>query len=139
MEISFQEAARRHWNDAEILKSKERAANADQLYGLTAECALKAVLVRLGEPTTPTGDFEDRNRWIHIDRLWPEYQTLASGRRGQRYLSPLSGFAENPFADWAVEHRYAADFATPRNAAVEAHKKAARACLVVLERAAADR
>lgn len=102
MEISFQDAAQRHWDDAELL------------------------------------ELEDRDRWIHVEALWPEYQIFASGRRGQRYLSPLSRFTDNPFADWNVTQRYAAANATPKGAALETHRKAARACLVALQRACQD-
>ncbi len=41
---AFGDAHRRHWQDAELLLRHERWANADQLYGLSAECGLKAVM-----------------------------------------------------------------------------------------------
>lgn len=39
----FVDAHRRHWDDAELLLGNARWANADQMYGFSAECGLKAV------------------------------------------------------------------------------------------------
>ena len=44
----FHDAHRRHWQDAELLRKHGRWANADQLYGFSAECGLKAVMKALG-------------------------------------------------------------------------------------------
>ncbi len=41
MNTNYKNAARRHYEDAEILFNRLRWANADQLYGLAAECGLK--------------------------------------------------------------------------------------------------
>lgn len=40
----FVDAHERHWRDAELLWQHQRWANADQLYGLSAECGLKALM-----------------------------------------------------------------------------------------------
>lgn len=48
MKTDFKNAYERHQKDAEILFDKKRYTNADQFYGLSAECALKAVIVGLG-------------------------------------------------------------------------------------------
>ncbi|MEE8525688.1 MAG: hypothetical protein V3T72_17260, partial [Thermoanaerobaculia bacterium] len=136
MRFDYREAALRHWQDAKYLGAGKRPANADQLYGLAAECALKyAMVVALGAPMTPAGDLIDRSHRRHIDELWSEYQTSVAGRRGSRFLSPLSRFADNPFKDWSIARRYAADSETPGGAILDRHCKASRACLVVLERA----
>jgi len=39
----FLDAHERHWEDAELLFGNRRWANADHLYGLAAECGLKAL------------------------------------------------------------------------------------------------
>ena len=44
----FVDSHRRHWQDAELLFDQSRWANADQLYGFSAECGLKAVMKALG-------------------------------------------------------------------------------------------
>ena len=46
----FTDAHCRHWDDAELLFKLQRWANADQLYGFSAECGLKAVMTFLGMP-----------------------------------------------------------------------------------------
>ena len=43
-DTDFADAHRRHWEDAELLHDHGRWANADQLYGFSAECGLKAVM-----------------------------------------------------------------------------------------------
>ena len=43
---NFVDAHHRHWEDAQLLFRNHRWANADQLYGLCAECGLKAVMRR---------------------------------------------------------------------------------------------
>jgi hypothetical protein len=136
MEIHFEEAARRHWADALFLRENKRLPNADQLFGFSAECALKAAMVFLGAPTEAEGELSERRHWQHIDALWAEFQTFASGRRGARVLNALAGFSSNPFLDWHTRQRYQSDSSCPTGAAIDHHWKACRACLVALERAA---
>ena len=57
----FLDAMDRHWRDAELLRSSERLANADHLYGLSAECGLKALLEQDGNR------IEGRTRCQSID------------------------------------------------------------------------
>ncbi len=52
--VDFADAHRRH-GGAELLFMSERLGNADHLYGLNAECGLKAVMERLEVPVAPTG------------------------------------------------------------------------------------
>lgn len=132
--IDYGDSADRHWRDAQLLREGRRTNNADQLYGLAAECALKAIMVRLGAPSTPAGDLSTRTHREHIDRLWPEFQSFAAGRTGARYLS-LVGKLEEPFFDWRVEQRYASQSWHLSGSSLETHAKAARACLTALQRA----
>jgi len=135
MEIKFQEAARRHFQDAEMLKEAKRMPNADHLYGLAAECALKAVMVALGVPTRTDGDIDDRTHRVHVNTLWEQFKVFADGREGARYVSPIP--SDNPFADWDVSQRYAGDDHVSAKAVIE-HSKGARAVMVALARAVAD-
>ena len=48
MNENYSSAAKRHWNDGETLTKRERLDNADQLFGFSAECALKSALNSLG-------------------------------------------------------------------------------------------
>jgi len=60
MPVDFYDACKRHWNDAEHLFDQKRLANADHLFGLAAECALKAVMVALGMTLLPDGKPEKK-------------------------------------------------------------------------------
>ena len=138
MEIHFGEAAKRHWIDALFLRENKRLPNADQLFGFSAECALKAAMVSMGAPTKAEGDLSEKRHWQHIDALWAEFQAFAAGRRGSRVLSALAGFTVNPFLDWHASQRYGSDSFSPSGTALDRHWKACRACLVALERAAGE-
>lgn len=101
----FLNAHHRHWTDAELLYSQDRRANADHLYGLSAECGLKAILVqRQWVNVDPQGDPE-RPFKRHIDELWDSFVSLAQQRLAARYVSLLP--SSNPFHDWHIGQRYA--------------------------------
>ena len=93
----FFDAHRRHWEDAEILFGRDRRENADQLYRLSAECGLKAVMKTLGMRVDTTGTPDARKHLVHVQKLWPIFETFAGDRDGARYLSPLP--SGRPFAD----------------------------------------
>lgn len=118
----FLDAHRRHWNDAELLYQRARWANADHLYGLSAECGLKAIMVHRGwVPVDQHGDPETPYR-THIDKLWDEFLTLANGRLESRYVVLLS--PTNPFRDWRIGQRYAHETRI-RVEMVKAHQRGA--------------
>lgn len=60
MSTNFREAAVRHFQDAELLCRVKRYANADQLYGLSAECALKSIMHALGMAVSNARSPRDR-------------------------------------------------------------------------------
>lgn len=105
MVADFHDAHIRHLTDAEQLHSASRLASADHLYGLAAECGLKRLMLCFGMIARSDGSpdlFQDRK---HANELWPRYEAYRSGSQaGTRYALPLS----DPFADWAIEQRYAA-------------------------------
>lgn len=134
--VNYWEAAVRHYHDGKVLLSSQpvpREANADQLFGLAAECALKAILVWLGVPTDADGGVTEPGVKKHIDALWPEYVNHPDGRVAARYQVG----AQNPFHDWSVHHRYLADVHAGGSAAA-AHERAAFACLLAAQKALAD-
>ena len=104
MPVDFRDASERHWDDAGHLFANIRLPNADHLFGLAAECALKAVMLALGMRLRPTGRPEDPYA-VHINRLWDEFITFAHSRGGAHYAAMLSG-NPNPFYDWDVNQRY---------------------------------
>ena len=72
MPSDFIDAADRHFEDADFLESNGRVANADHLFGLSAECALKAVMQGLGMALRPGGVPLERRHRVHINDLWLE-------------------------------------------------------------------
>lgn len=93
----FLDAMDRHWQDAKLLGDNGRLANADHLYGISAECGLKALLEQRGHRIV------GRLR-CHLPKLWEEYGSLADGR-----TDATSDFnpEANPFHDWIIDDRYA--------------------------------
>ncbi len=96
----YQDAHDRHWDDAELLLRSDRLANADHLYGLSAECGLKAVMRSQGALPMKGDAPERKDHKVHIDRFWDTYSAYTSGRASLR-LGDV-----NPFNDWSVAQRY---------------------------------
>lgn len=102
--VDYTDAHERHWSDAELLFDRQRWANADHLYGMSAECGLKAVMIGLGLPTDARGSPSEKKYWAHVNKLWPMFITFAHGYQGARYAQLLGH--GNKFADWDVSQRY---------------------------------
>ena len=121
----FPNAHIRHWEDAEFLFRAGRWANADQLYGLSAECGLKAVMVANDLPVDAAGSPRDQEyrKHINVKALWDGFRAFVQGRQTGQLLHHLP--QSNPFAKWSVENRYAnsADF---NKQSVDPHRTAAR-------------
>jgi len=133
MPVDYRDAAERHWEDAGYLLTDTRLANADHLFGLSAECALKAVMLSLGMTLRPDGAPWDKTQRVHINQLWNEFNTFAHQRSGAHYALQLSG-VPNPFANWDVNQRYhhRADVTT---AIAGNHQQAAQMVKQVLDNA----
>lgn len=113
MKVDFKNAALRHYRDGELLYQNQRWANADQLYGLSAECILKRIIVGL-EPTSvdvTTGDFTVLAHKKHFDNqkpskdLWNYFSTTFSGRLAQHAALP----SNSGFDNWDIFQRYVQD------------------------------
>jgi hypothetical protein len=103
MQRDFYGAYQRHWNDAEYLYNDSRMANADHLYGYSAECGLKCLMKLFGMSLDPkTGDPPTEDR-VHITKLWSRYETYRSGIEAAGYMLPES----KPFDNWDISDRYA--------------------------------
>jgi len=125
METRYAEPARRAFADAEALWLDGRLGTADHLFGLAAECALKAILCGLGLITAdpPPAPFK-----VHINKLWGEYLTSLQGPAAPAI--PRS----SPFSDWNVNDRYEDDaFFRPER--VAPHRDGARETLLAFEEA----
>lgn len=125
MSTDFRDAAKRHFEDAELLLTHECFANADHIFGLSAECALKTVMLALGMSVTPDGVPLDRGHKVHMPELWAAFQSFAGGRLASRYLEPLD--KSNPFADWGIDQRYWRSASINSNAP-QVHYEAAKQC-----------
>ena len=136
MNPDFVDAAERHWEDSELLLAQQRLANADHLLGLSAECALKAVMLGLGMTLKPSGLPEQRRHQVHINKLWDEFQTFAESRGGAHYAAILSHVSA-PFDGWDISGRYASR-ADIGPATVSHHRQGARQARACLQTAMLD-
>ncbi|MBF0097621.1 MAG: SAM-dependent methyltransferase [Magnetococcales bacterium] len=117
MMVDFKGAFARHQDDADLLYRHMRWENADQLYGLAAECGLKFLMQAFGmelEGNAPKLK-EDRR---HINELWGRYEHYQQGRP----IYALS--SEDPFQNWNVSQRYCVD-ASFDQARVDPHRAGA--------------
>ncbi|MBO9850764.1 MULTISPECIES: SAM-dependent methyltransferase [Xanthomonas] len=102
MNTDFLDAHQRHWDDAEQLFSDARWANADHLFGMSAECGLKRLMIAFGMPHTAQHP-SNRGDRVHIDSLWERYEAYRSGQ----YLGANYGLPDEfEFSDWRAEQRY---------------------------------
>lgn len=102
MSTNFSDAFNRHFNDAELLLEKQRLANASQLYGLAAECGLKALMIKFGMPLSGNLPQDKKDR-VHADGAWQRYESYRSD-----YISG-AGYGlttQNPFSAWSIHQRY---------------------------------
>lgn len=136
MPTDYRDAAERHWEDAGCLLADNRAANADHLFGLSAECALKAMMMGLGMPLRPDGAPKESRHRVHINDLWDEFVSFASSRGGARCTTYVDGIS-NPFDDWNVAQRYAHRADIPR-AAVDRHKSGTEKTKAAMDAAIVD-
>jgi hypothetical protein len=105
MQTDFNDAAHRHFEDAHLLERYAKIANADHLFGLSAECALKAVMQGLGMTLTHDGVPSNKQYRVHINKLWNQFSCFASGRNATKYAQCLDPNS-NPFNNWTINHRY---------------------------------
>jgi hypothetical protein len=124
MDENFTQSALRHWRDAELLKAQNHVENADQLYGIAAECALKSALV--SSPHFAVNGELQKGYKEHIDILWDKIQVQSLEKRFPGLPAVLS--ASNPFQDWNVDQRYAFD-GNIKARTIETHQKFARRLL----------
>lgn len=104
MRSDFLDASERHWDDAERLFLAQRWANADHLYGISAECGLKRIMLAFGMPIDPsTGSPSKRDDKVHANKIWARFESYRSGAvAGRNYVLPSA----DPFTNWDVSDRY---------------------------------
>lgn len=141
--VDFPLAAKRHWQDAGLLETNGRTGNAGQLYGFSAECGIKALLVGLNYPTDadgspvrtpPAGTPQVRKHVHQLVDIIGDIQNYVHGRNGAKYTALFSNITN--FSDWSVDHRYWADTAIPKS--LPAWKAAAEEVMGMLDAASLD-
>jgi hypothetical protein len=99
-------AARRHLLAADILAQRERRDVAGYLYGIAAECAIKAMMLEagMGRPT----DLPEKNNPLFVH--FPELRTMLRDSSVNRRAMVLSKFVKNDafMNNWSIRIRYAA-------------------------------
>lgn len=105
MRADFLDAHRRHWDDAEHLLQEQRWANADHLYGISAECGLKRLMLKFDMPYDSVKDKPAQKQdSVHAKDIWTRFESYRSGHaQGAGYMLP----ANNPFDNWDISDRYA--------------------------------
>jgi hypothetical protein len=130
MPADFLDAMERHWTDAQLLGLQQppRLANADHLYGLAAECGLKALMAREGMNLDANLNHKQKYK-KHINATWAHFSDFRQGTLATYALS-----SANPFNDWLVDQRYAAG-ANFDAARVTNHEAGAQQVYDLVERA----
>lgn len=121
MPEDYAAAATRHFRDAALLEESRRVANADQLFGFAAECAIKRALVEL--PGFLAGGRLDPAYHKHVNQLWDCVPLQGIQRRYPTLMVLLKGLRQ-PFRDWSTDQRYGPD-GVVTGEAIERHRKAA--------------
>lgn len=128
MQTDFLDAHLRHQTDAEHLFGLQRLANADHLYGMAAECGLKRLMLAFGmrfdsENDRPENSIDRK----HADGVWARFEAYRSGHAAGPDYEP----GDNPFADWKVEQRYAAQCHFTQAVVSQHRAGAARVCSLI--------
>ncbi|MBK6972677.1 MAG: SAM-dependent methyltransferase [Sterolibacteriaceae bacterium] len=103
MSTDFRDASDRHFEDGGLLEAQGRFANADHLYGFSAECSLKAAMLGVGHPKAAKGDWPD-GHCDHVNALWVGFQSFAHGLLDAKYAAHVP--PTNPFSTWHANQRY---------------------------------
>jgi hypothetical protein len=100
---NYEDASKRHHEDAELLmhQAPPRLANASHLFGLSAECSLKAI----AQNFEPNARFSGRKG--HIPDLFFELQNIAPLVGNDANLVNKITSLKSQFAGWEVGQRYA--------------------------------
>lgn len=135
MTEDFFDAHERHYADATKLYELERWANSDHLFGISAECGLKALTEIF------KGSHLVRGERFHINEpsskpsnAWDIFESFRSGHAaGSKFAMP----SDNPFSHWDVSQRYA-NRANFSRATVDPHRTGAILVMGLLTTADAE-
>jgi hypothetical protein len=107
---NFYEASQRHYADAVLLQNSNRLPNAGQLYGLSAECGVKALMIAVLGTKLPEKYRKHPDKLVN---LIPIFLTAVSGRQGIHYFTAVQQKfkAFGGCSPWDVDDRYESDTA----------------------------
>ena len=102
--IDLPAAARRHLQAAEILVESARGDVAGYLYGIAAECAVKAMMIEAGLRPSLDGSRRDDPFYEHFPALRTILRDTLQGRRG----TPLIKYIRDDrfMNQWSTQMRY---------------------------------
>lgn len=100
--LNVHASARRHLTAAKILKDEERHDVAGYLFGIAAECAIKAMMLDAG--FRPTHERENDPFYQHFPQLRTTLRSKLSGRRAATLLTFISN--DKFFSQWSTDMRY---------------------------------
>lgn len=124
MPEDYAAAAVRHFSDGSLLENNRSVANADQLFGFAAECAVKFALAEL--PGFLDGDVLRQEYKKHINDLWDLVPVQSLQRRYPELMALLK--IKGPFASWSTTQRYGPD-GVVADQDLERHREVARRAL----------
>jgi hypothetical protein len=102
----FLAAARRHFDDGDILHNQLREANAVQLWAYGAECTLKAIAVKQGHTQLGPKGKPNNKFGQHLNQADPSAPDLLSlYNASQSGTSALMG-PQTAFVGWEISARY---------------------------------
>lgn len=133
MQVDFYDAHQRHWTDAELLFASARFANADHLYGFSAECGLKRLMVAFDMKLTDEGSPDKQSDRVHANKIWDRYETYRSKYGASQYTLPQ----QYNFSDWDAAQRYAHQSNFNKNSVI-LHQQAATAVRELIKKALLD-
>lgn len=103
-EADMPRAARRHLLAADDLLKTSRQDVAGYLYGIAAECAVKAMMQSAGISSTSTEDSKKNPYYVHFPELRAMLRDKISGRSG----AVLNRFIQDDafMNNWSIKMRY---------------------------------
>jgi hypothetical protein len=125
----FSNSADRYWLDANTLSHEDRLGTADHLFGISAESALKAIMVALSGGTKLPRRYK-----IHLPKIWDEFIAYMPSTGTHPYAVALTS---NAFLNWDLSDRYGHDTHFTR-ARVDNHRNASLQANIALEHARLD-
>ena len=103
MNTDYKDAHERHLEDADYLYKAGHLANADHLFGMSAECGLKSIMLVGGMPVDSFGSPKNSEDKVHIDNLVKRFNSYMENLPTRNLQIKESDF----FKGWHVTQRYA--------------------------------